>query len=80
MFAQCGGRVLSRAVWFSCGSVLANSVRVLMHVDGGVLNLVRGREIWTECSRSHNEVDAHCLVSRQVNVSRRNKFGGSGGG
>jgi hypothetical protein len=80
MFVQCGGCVLSWAVWFSCGSVLTNSVRVLMHVDGSVSDLIEGREIQTECLCSHSEVDAHCLVLRQVDVSRGNKFGGSGGG
>jgi hypothetical protein len=29
--------------------------------------------------RSHSEVDAHCLVSRQVGFSRGSKFGSPGG-
>jgi hypothetical protein len=46
-----------------------------MHVKGGVSYLVEGSEMWQGCSRSHSEVDAHCLVSRQVIFSRGNEFG-----
>ena len=80
MFAQCGERVLSQAGWFSHGSVLANLVQVLMHINSSVSDLVEGKEIRTECLCLHNEVDTHCLVSRQVNISHGNEFGGSGGG
>ena len=46
-----------------------------MHVKGGVSYLVEGSEMWQGCSCSHSEVDAHCLVSRQVSFSCGNKFG-----
>jgi hypothetical protein len=46
-----------------------------MHIKGGVSYLVEGSEMWQGCSRSHSEVDAHCLVSRQVSFSRGNGFG-----
>ena len=46
-----------------------------MFVNGGVLNLIRSNEVQMSCSRLHSEVDAHCLVSRQVSFSHGNKFG-----
>jgi len=46
-----------------------------MFVNGGVSNLVGSNEVRKNCSRSHSEVDVHCLVSRQVSFSRGNKFG-----